>query len=180
MVKIFRDEDAERILSHLFNGDNEYLKKILKDNDETDDNVKKDKKMTTRKINIDDGGSDVSDNKNYAHQPEWGVVTKNLPDGKISTTIIVVAPFAVPKSICAKFDIGEDKLYTVSIDFENNVIPVVSGNITTNKHEYLHITNFKRIDKKSVKISYNINGCFEISFCQLSSEQSGFSFGLSK
>ena len=182
MVKVIDGKDAEKFLEDLYNGNTSSLfgdflanlkeKKFKLD---SEDSIADSDKMKKIKISEDN----FSDDNAPYHEPEWTITTKNLEDGKIATTIIVVAPFAVPKSICVKFDILEDKLYGVKIDYDNTTFPVSGGNIDLRKHDSLRIENFKRVDRKSVEITYN-NGCYYINFCQVNNDKVGFTVGLSK
>lgn len=187
MVKIIDGEDAEKFLEKFYSRDNSVSFGDLL-NELIGENLKNSKSVTKNSIDTANNNlaknnkikisEDTPDDKTY-HEPEWAITTKNLGDGKIATTIIVVAPFAVPKSICAKFDMIEDKVYGVKIDYDNTVFPTCGGNLDLRKHDSLRIGNFKKIDKKSVEITYN-NGCYQINFCQVNNDKSEFTMGLSK
>lgn len=182
MVKIIDGKDAEKFFENFYNGNtsswlNDFLDSLKNNKFKPETEHSESNSDTTKKIKISE--DNFSDDDIPYHEPEWTITTKNLEDGKIATTIIVVAPFAVPKSICVKFDIIADKVYGVKIDYDNTTFPVSVGNIDLRKHDSLRIENFKRIDKKSVEITYN-NGCYYINFCQVNNDKTGFTVGLSK
>lgn len=181
MVKVIDGEDAEKFFEDLYNGNTsslfgDFLADLKNSKFKAETGKSECDSDTVKKIKISE--DDFGDVNTTYHEPEWGITTKNLGDGKIATTIIVVAPFAVPKSICVKFDIVRDKVYGVKIDYDNTTFPMSGGNIDLRKHDSLRIENFKRIDKKSVEITYN-NGCYHINFCQVDNDKTGFTVGLS-
>lgn len=112
-------------------------------------------------------------------KPAWGII-RNDSNNKDYVSLVITAPFAIKESV--KVSVSRDsenpKGYAVTVKWNNAKIPVVAGNLKLKETDQLTILGFKKIDKKTAKVTYQ-DGCFIISVKQISEKESDiFTFGM--
>ena len=179
-VKVFKlnKDEAEKLEGRsLFD-----VIKYLRDKEEKNHDDSESEPEKSVLVGDDEERTKVYENEDKMEEtfkPAWGII-RNDSNNKDYVSLIVTAPFAIKESV--KVSVSKDsenpKGYAVTVKWNNSKIPVVAGTFKLKESDQMTILGFKKIDKKSAKVTYQ-DGCFIISVKQISEKESDiFTFGM--